>query len=206
MPKAVLRLALAAFLAGGVAYATIPDESGTIHACYSRSGGTIRVIDNAVTNCKQGETALSWSKQGAPGPQGPAGPQGPQGPAGPAGPEGPQGPAGPAGPQGPEGPAGPAGPAGGVAGAHQVFELGNLDSTDVKGVQVLCPAGEVALGGGHNIGKVDPNPPVSVVLSLPVVDGMGTPIGWRMEALEVVPYANSWRPVVSAICAPAAVM
>ena len=69
-------------LVAGVAYATIPDASGVIHACYSKSGGSLRVIDASVTTCKSGETSLSWSVQGIPGPQGPQGPAGPQGPQG----------------------------------------------------------------------------------------------------------------------------
>ena len=75
-------LALLVLAAAGIAYATIPDASGTIHACYSKSGGTLRVIDASVTACKSGETSLSWSVQGIPGPQGPQGPSGPQGPQG----------------------------------------------------------------------------------------------------------------------------
>lgn len=70
------------FVAGGVAYAAIPDSSGTIHACYAKSGGALRVIDSAAS-CKSGETSLNWSQQGVPGPAGPAGPTGPVGPAGP---------------------------------------------------------------------------------------------------------------------------
>jgi hypothetical protein len=110
---------------------------------------------------------------------------------------GPQGPAGAAGPQGTAGPQGPSG----IVKAHRVFQLGNLDSTSLKSVQVMCPAGEIALGGGFNIGKVEPTPPVAVLLSLPVLDGE-KPVGWRVEAVEVAAYANSWRPVVSVVCAP----
>ena len=33
-------------LAGGVAVASIPDSNGAIYACYTKSTGTIRVIDN----------------------------------------------------------------------------------------------------------------------------------------------------------------
>src|SRR6187431_2739285 len=40
---------LATLLVAGLAWATIPDAGGTIHACYSRSGGTLRVIDATVT-------------------------------------------------------------------------------------------------------------------------------------------------------------
>jgi hypothetical protein len=83
-----------------------------------------------------------------------------------------------------------------------VFALGTLDSTDVKSVQVSCPAGERALGGGFNIGKVESNPPVAVQLSLPVTDASGKPIGWTVTAVEVTSYTNLWRPVADVICAP----
>ncbi len=55
------RTLLIAFMAfvflGVVAYATIPDPAGVIHGCYSKSGGTLRVIDDSVTQCKSGETS-----------------------------------------------------------------------------------------------------------------------------------------------------
>jgi collagen triple helix repeat protein len=101
------RLAAAAIVAvgmmvagAGIAYATIPDVSGVIHGCYAKSGGSLRVIDDTVTNCKSTETSLNWNVQGVPGPQGPAGPQGQQGPQGVQGPQGLQGVQGPAGPSG----------------------------------------------------------------------------------------------------------
>ena len=52
-------------------YATIPDSGGTIHGCYAKSGGSLRVIDAGVTNCKSTETSLDWNVQGQQGPQGP---------------------------------------------------------------------------------------------------------------------------------------
>jgi hypothetical protein len=98
--KLVAALAIAAMFAiGGAAYAVIPSNN-VIDACYTRSGGALRVIDATVTKCGKSETALAWNVQG------PKGDLGPQGPAGPAGPQGPQGVAGPAGPTGPAGPAG----------------------------------------------------------------------------------------------------
>jgi collagen triple helix repeat protein len=100
-------IALVVLLAvGGVAYATIPDSGGTIHGCYARSGGSLRVIDAGVTNCKSTETSLNWNVRGEQGLQGPQGTQGPQGPAGPQGAPGPQGPQGATGPQGPTGASG----------------------------------------------------------------------------------------------------
>lgn len=111
----------------GIAGATIPDDQQVIHSCYLKSGGSVRVIDDSVTNCKNTETRLSWNQQGRQGLKGDTGPAGPAGdtgatgdtgPAGPAGdtgatgPAGDTGPAGPAGPTGDTGAAGPAGPAG----------------------------------------------------------------------------------------------
>jgi Collagen triple helix repeat (20 copies) len=121
--------ALAAFaIAGGIAYATIPESStGIIHTCYSQSLGTWRPIDtqaNPPQKCKSGETQLDFNQKGPQGPAGPVGPQGPKGDKGDPGLVGPQGPqgakgdsgaigtAGPTGPKGEQGPTGPEGPAG----------------------------------------------------------------------------------------------
>ena len=92
--------------------ASVPDASGTFHACYTRSNDTVRLIDDSTTKCKSDETSISWSQAGPPGPQGVAGAVGPVGPIGPAGPTGLIGVTGPQGPQGPPGPPGAAGPAG----------------------------------------------------------------------------------------------
>lgn len=74
---------------GGISVATgaIPSGDGTIHACYGKSGGAVRVIDAFVTNCKSGETALTWNQrgpQGAPGQNGQDGQDGAPGPRGPS--------------------------------------------------------------------------------------------------------------------------
>jgi hypothetical protein len=86
MSRALAMLSIV-LLAVGAAYATIP-SGNVITGCYTRSGGTLRVIDPAVTNCKSGETLLTWNVQGASGPVGPPGPQGEQGVPGPIGPQG----------------------------------------------------------------------------------------------------------------------
>jgi len=82
-------------LAGGAAWASIPDASGVIHGCYPRPGAqtrALRVIDTDLGQaCAADETALSWNHQGlrgTTGAQGPAGIRGPSGPRGSAGPEG----------------------------------------------------------------------------------------------------------------------
>jgi hypothetical protein len=141
----VIAAAVVAFAAvGGIAYATIPDSGAVIHGCYTKSTGTIRVIDSSVTNCKSGETSLNWNQTGPAGPLGPAGPAGQPGPAGlagapgstgPAGPIGQPGPAGPAGAPGSTGPAGPAGPAG--AAANGLWAVVNNDGTLRQGSHVV---------------------------------------------------------------------
>jgi len=50
--------------AGGIAYASIPDSSGLIHACYKNSGGALRVIDPASGGCLSSETAIAWHQNG----------------------------------------------------------------------------------------------------------------------------------------------
>ena len=84
-------------LGSGLAWASIPDSSGQIHASYKDGNGDLRVVDSATPSCKDSEVALNWSQAGPPGPTGPQGAPGPQGPAGPQGDPGPQGPAGPQG-------------------------------------------------------------------------------------------------------------
>src|SRR6476620_12226392 len=102
---------------GIIAFASIPGGDGVIHACYSRSGGALRVIDGSVTQCKSGETSLDFNQSG------PQGPQGLQGPTGPQGMIGSPGAAGPVGATGPAGPVGPVGPAG-ANGSSQAFTAG----------------------------------------------------------------------------------
>jgi hypothetical protein len=83
-------------IAGGVAYASVPDSAGVIHGCYAKKNGTLRVIDTAVKSqkCGTNELALNWNQTGAKGATGPKGAAGPAGPMGPQGAIGPQGPAG----------------------------------------------------------------------------------------------------------------
>jgi hypothetical protein len=57
----VLTAALLA-LAGGVAYATIPDGQGVIRACYKTLKGDLRVIDSGA--CTSGELPLSATRAG----------------------------------------------------------------------------------------------------------------------------------------------
>jgi hypothetical protein len=127
VPVAVVAMALL----GGVAYATIPDGGGAIHGCYARSGGALRVIDNTVTNCKAGETALQWGVQGPQGPQGLQGPQGVQGQQGIQGVQGQQGPTGPS-----------------DAYLTTTGNIGIPKTTDVQVAKLVLPAGDYTITGG----------------------------------------------------------
>ena len=68
--RAVLVAAAVALIGAGIAYATIPDSSGKIHACYKLSGGALRVIDSGA--CLSSEAPLTWSQTGPQGPRGPS--------------------------------------------------------------------------------------------------------------------------------------
>lgn len=61
-------------LLGAIAYASIPDGNGVIHGCYKRNSGSLRVIDNATSQCDNSETAIQWSQTGPQGPPGMAAP------------------------------------------------------------------------------------------------------------------------------------
>ena len=53
-----------AALAGGVAYASIPDSGGVIHGCYLNAIGTLRVIDSPNQSCNARlETQIQWNAQ-----------------------------------------------------------------------------------------------------------------------------------------------
>jgi len=60
-------------LAGGIAYATIPDANKVFTACMLNRVGTIRLIDkslaaaNPMSRCTSLETEVSWNQQGLPG-------------------------------------------------------------------------------------------------------------------------------------------
>ena len=81
--RVIVLAVVAALLAAGAAYATIPDSNGVIHGCSANKDGSLRVIDlDAGQSCGTKESPLDWNTKGPAGPQGPIGPIGPQGPAG----------------------------------------------------------------------------------------------------------------------------
>jgi type VI secretion system Hcp family effector len=93
-------------VAGGIAYAAIPDGGNVYTACMLKSTGTIRLIDpslpssNLMSHCTPLEQQLSWNQVGQPGAAGAKGATGAQGAKGDVGATGPQGPKGDAGASG----------------------------------------------------------------------------------------------------------
>ena len=80
--RRVVLAAIAIFaVAGGVAYAAIPDVgTGVYHACMLKNIGTIRIIDPERQRCSASlEVELTFNKQGPTGNPGPTGPPGPPG-------------------------------------------------------------------------------------------------------------------------------
>jgi hypothetical protein len=100
---------VAAAVAGGIAYATIPGPGNVYSACMLKALGTIRLIDkslqstNFMSHCMDREIEISWNQAGQ---QGPPGPQGDKGDQGIQGIQGPKGDKGETGAQGPPGPSG----------------------------------------------------------------------------------------------------
>ena len=164
-------LATAFFIvAGGVAYATIPDAGKVYTACMLKNVGTVRLIDpslpssNVMSHCTSLETQITWNEvgqQGAAGPVGPAGAlglagkdgtngtDGAPGETGAAGPAGPKGDTGATGDAGAAGPAGPAGPKGDTGDTGPAGPAGPAGATGATGPQ--GPAGADGSGGASTV-------------------------------------------------------
>ena len=65
-PGTAFGLAALVIALGGAAFAAIPDSSGTIHACYNKSNGNLRVVESA-DRCRTNERAIKWNQEGPPG-------------------------------------------------------------------------------------------------------------------------------------------
>src|SRR6476660_5700414 len=83
--SAAIGALVAAAIADGVAYATIPGPGNVYSACMLKGVGTIRLIDkslpstNLMSHCTDKETEISWNQKGDQGIQGIQGIQGPKG-------------------------------------------------------------------------------------------------------------------------------
>jgi len=145
-PKVGAAALVAVIALGGVASASIPDSSGSIHGCYQKLSGSLRVVDASTPACRGDEKSLDWNQVG------------PQGPAGDAGPQGPSGPAGPAGAPGPAGPPGP--PGAGAGGESYLARQNGLDhvplGTDpTQVVSLTVPPGQYSILGRAEVGNLE---------------------------------------------------
>jgi hypothetical protein len=64
-PGTLLGFAALIVALGGVAYATIPDSNGTIHGCYQKRTGSLRVVESP-GDCKANERPLDWQSGSQP--------------------------------------------------------------------------------------------------------------------------------------------
>jgi hypothetical protein len=99
-PLLLAGLALVLLGVAGIAIAAIPSGDATVHGCYTKIGGILRVIDTEKSppeRCTRFEEPIVWNQQG------PAGRQGEPGAPGPAGEPGVKGDAGEPGPPGAKG-------------------------------------------------------------------------------------------------------
>lgn len=79
-----------------------------------------------------------------------------------------------------------------------------IDSSN-KSVDVVCPPGKSALGGGFDV--VGATPGVAVRTTAPILDETsGAPIGWTVGAYEEIPSADLWLLRAEVRCADEAVL
>ncbi|PWU25229.1 MAG: hypothetical protein C5B48_02340 [Candidatus Rokuibacteriota bacterium] len=64
-PSAGTALAAVALIVavGGVAFAAIPDSTGTVHGCFQKNSGDLRVV-NSQSECRTNESSIDWAQQG----------------------------------------------------------------------------------------------------------------------------------------------
>ena len=170
-------------VAGGIAYATIPDSDGVFHACVQKKDGKVRLIDPSklgrAGQCKGKEKAVSWNQTG---PRGPTGPQGPTGKTGPTG-------------------------ATGLSGLQTVTLASLSNSISPKEAAVLCPSGKRVISGGASIlggnvasGPTDLAATVALKTSRPLTLSVGE--AWTARAEEIAPgFDGNWSLTIYAICA-----
>jgi Collagen triple helix repeat (20 copies) len=146
---------------GGVSYAAavLPANSVGTAQLQTKAVSRAKLKRDAVTGAavKNGSLLAADFKagqlpSGSQGPKGDLGPQGPKGELGPQGPNGAPGAPGPAGPKGDKGDKGnPGAPGPAGVSEYQVVSAGQWVVEDGNfSVQVWCPAGKKALGGGHD--------------------------------------------------------
>ena len=170
-------------VAGGIAYATIPDSSGIFHACVKGTNGNVRLIDpdkpGKAGKCKGNEQAVSWNQTGPPG--------------------------------APGAPGAPGSPGAPGLSALQTVNLASVsNSVSPKEAAVLCPSGKRVIGGGAAItggsvasGATDLAATVALKTSRPIT--LGSSDAWTARAEEIAPgFDGNWSLTIYAICASVA--
>jgi hypothetical protein len=87
---------------------------------------------------------------------------------------------------------------GGLSGVEQVGVPGQLNSNDIKSMEVTCPEGKVAIGGGARM-----NGFINVAALHESRQYFAHPHIWRVAAHEHGPTDKEWALDAYAICAPA---
>lgn len=193
VPVVLLVVALG-LVAGGIAYASIPDSNGVIHGCYSKTSGALRVIDTGRgQRCGSTELALQWNQTGPKGPTGLKGQQGVRGPTGqvgskgstgqqgsrgatgPTGAGGAAGSNGPTGARGPTGAIGPSGPQGTFNSAdHNLVEVTTSITSYATYGYAYCSQGQHVVSGGFVF-------PHDYSFRIPISRPLLDPDGWEVE-------------------------
>jgi hypothetical protein len=174
-----ITIAVAMLGFSGVAYATIPSSDGVISACYTKSGGTLRVIDPTSTKCKTAETSLTWNTHGIPGAPGVPGQDGAPGRDG----------------------------TNGVSGYELVTAESTDITFDGSRLDVFakCPAGKKFLGGGYAFYLVPPGfapqyTPPERVNALPETDFDGND-EYAVTVIHPIPAGDGAKLVAKVACA-----
>ncbi len=177
-------------VAGGIAYATIPNAAGVYTACKLNALGTIRLIDpslpstSLLQHCTSLETQITWNQQGVPGAAGTNGTNGKDGVNGLAGTNGTNG--APCLPSIPAcvGPTGPAGAAGkdGTNGTDGKNGTNGIDGTSVT-TQTLAVGDVNCTYGGVAVTR-DPGPSQYVCNGAPGTNGTNGAPGTTLTSLS----------------------
>jgi hypothetical protein len=112
----------AVLLAAGIAYATIPDSNGVVHACV-KGNGDVSVIDPSAGQTCGKDAPLDWNEPGASGADGQPGPPGLPGAPG----------------------------AAGSSGYERVVEQFSTDTNGNGQGEADCPTGKRVLSGGYEL-------------------------------------------------------
>jgi hypothetical protein len=143
---------LALFIAlAGTSYAAVKLPANSVGSKQIKANAVVssKIKNGSITRADLALGALLKGLQGSPGPQGAPGLPGVAGPPGPRGPEGPP--------------------------AVTTIDVLNSGALATSPVELACPGGEVATGGGGTTSG-------SLTESRPVEDADGFPVGWHVAA------------------------